>query len=250
MLIGSAGPSSFTLTPTLSRTQFTLYAVVGAPLLMGASLQRGLSTHDLQTYSNKILIAANQQPRPMAPILQFDSWLGLGLIVGRAVVLDRSVLVKRADGVRSDGVVNAKEIPALALAFANHLPWARTLTCNTNCWETLAGTFQSEGERAKFQRGACVRTIDVWEDEGGPRSMFGFGPDIGSSRLAGRKHRVGEDFSVEVEGWGGSRGIVFLSCACAEANTGTRQKGGEYSRSTETKELAGMSGQFFETVFA
>jgi len=61
MLIGSSNQSAFHLLPYQSRTQFSLWAVMTAPLLIGSNIIQ-LSPWDLATYSNKRVIAVNQDP--------------------------------------------------------------------------------------------------------------------------------------------------------------------------------------------
>jgi hypothetical protein len=51
MLLGSSPGAAFTVTPTQSRTQFSLWSVMSAPLLIGASVLH-MTPFDLETYSN------------------------------------------------------------------------------------------------------------------------------------------------------------------------------------------------------
>jgi len=57
MLVGSGAKGAVRLTPRQSRTQFALWAVMAAPLLLGAS---DLSDWDLETYSNTDVIAVDR----------------------------------------------------------------------------------------------------------------------------------------------------------------------------------------------
>jgi len=61
MLVGSSGEAAVSLTPTQSRTQFSLWAVMAAPLLLGLSIETA-SPWDLETYSNRDVIAIDQDP--------------------------------------------------------------------------------------------------------------------------------------------------------------------------------------------
>jgi len=61
MLIGSDSSTAAHLTPNQSRTMFSLWAVMAAPLLIGSNI-RSLNAWDLQTYSNTEVIAVNQDP--------------------------------------------------------------------------------------------------------------------------------------------------------------------------------------------
>jgi alpha-galactosidase len=59
MLIGSDSSTAAHLTPTQSRTMFSLWSVMAAPLLIGSNIRK-LNTWDLQTYSNEEVIAVDQ----------------------------------------------------------------------------------------------------------------------------------------------------------------------------------------------
>jgi len=59
MLLGSH--YYFVMTEAQSRTQFNLWAILAAPLLLGSDL-RNLSAWDRETYTNKEIIAVNQDP--------------------------------------------------------------------------------------------------------------------------------------------------------------------------------------------
>jgi alpha-galactosidase len=61
MLIGSDSSTAAHLTPNQSRTMFSLWAVMAAPLLIGSNI-RNLNAWDLQTYSNSEIIAVDQDP--------------------------------------------------------------------------------------------------------------------------------------------------------------------------------------------
>uniref|UniRef100_A0A7S4T9C2 Alpha-galactosidase n=1 Tax=Alexandrium monilatum TaxID=311494 RepID=A0A7S4T9C2_9DINO len=65
MLLGSSKGSSLTVTPVQARAQFSLWAVMGAPLIIGASVLN-MSHYDLVTYSNAEAIRVNQDPLGMA----------------------------------------------------------------------------------------------------------------------------------------------------------------------------------------
>ena len=53
------GPTEQRVTPTQSRTQFNMWAVMAAPLLISANV-RNMSAMNLETYMNKEVIAVNQ----------------------------------------------------------------------------------------------------------------------------------------------------------------------------------------------
>lgn len=62
MLIGSSPEAAAHLTPMQVQTQFSLWAIMAAPLLIGSRL-REMPRGDLETYSNEEIIAVNQDPR-------------------------------------------------------------------------------------------------------------------------------------------------------------------------------------------
>ena len=62
MLIGTQEDSAIFLGDHKSRAQFSLWAVLSAPLLLGNNLLLNVSKHDLRTYLNEKAIALNQDP--------------------------------------------------------------------------------------------------------------------------------------------------------------------------------------------
>lgn len=58
-LIGSTPGSVDVFTPTQSRTQFSLWAILASPLIIGTNMLH-LSAFDLETYTNREVIAVNQ----------------------------------------------------------------------------------------------------------------------------------------------------------------------------------------------
>eukprot|EP01097_Dermamoeba_algensis_P008547 TRINITY_DN5734_c0_g1_i1.p1 TRINITY_DN5734_c0_g1~~TRINITY_DN5734_c0_g1_i1.p1 ORF type:complete len:191 (+),score=41.77 TRINITY_DN5734_c0_g1_i1:604-1176(+) len=61
MLMSSDPSANVYLTPTQSRTMFSLWSVMAAPLLISTSLDH-ISSWDLETYSNQEVIAVDQDP--------------------------------------------------------------------------------------------------------------------------------------------------------------------------------------------
>ena len=59
MLVGSTVGAAVHNTPDQSRTQFSLWSVMAAPLLIGSNIL-GLSAWDLETYTNPEVIAIDQ----------------------------------------------------------------------------------------------------------------------------------------------------------------------------------------------
>jgi len=112
MLLGSSPGSARGLSQAQSRTQFSIWAILMAPLLIGSPVG-SLSSYDIETYSNAEVIAVNQDP------------LGKqGFVLTEAhshVVWGREL----ADG-------------AWALVFQNE-GWFRTaeVACEDECWAKL-----------------------------------------------------------------------------------------------------------------
>ncbi len=59
MLVGSSETASVYLTPAQSRTQFSLWSVMAAPLLIGSNMLN-MTAFDLETYTNQEVIAVDQ----------------------------------------------------------------------------------------------------------------------------------------------------------------------------------------------
>ena len=60
-LIGTSPSAAVHMTKTQSRTQFSLWAVMAAPLIIGSNILN-LSAYDLETYINTEVIGVNQDP--------------------------------------------------------------------------------------------------------------------------------------------------------------------------------------------
>jgi alpha-galactosidase len=61
MLLGNVRNSVLRLTPTQTRTQFSLWSIMAAPLIIGSSIPQ-LKSHELDTYRNTEVIAVDQDP--------------------------------------------------------------------------------------------------------------------------------------------------------------------------------------------
>ena len=119
MLVGTS-TGAVTLTPTQSRTQFDLWCVLAAPLLLGTNPSR-MNAWDLETYGDTEVIAIDQDPlgkqgtspcpRTAAPHAPKDNWwcspwsmprdvfeVWTGLLRALAAVLLTSALLLRGAG--------------------------------------------------------------------------------------------------------------------------------------------------------
>ncbi len=61
MLVGSTPGAAVYNTPDQARTQFSLWSIMAAPLLIGSNV-RNMSAWDLETYTNAEVIAIDQDP--------------------------------------------------------------------------------------------------------------------------------------------------------------------------------------------
>jgi len=139
MLIGSSNTTAFHLLDYQSRTMFSLWSVMTAPLLIGSNIIN-LSPYDLATYSNSRVIAINQD--------------ALGL-QGRRVAGGDLVAVF-PQGSQSTYNVWAKPLAKkgqVATLFINTATSPQSVTCNTACM-SLAGITS-----------ASYNVYDVWANK-------------------------------------------------------------------------------------
>ncbi|EGD75477.1 hypothetical protein PTSG_06551 [Salpingoeca rosetta] len=61
MLVGSSPEAAAHMSPQQSRTQFSLWSVMAAPLLIGSNMLN-ISSYDVETYTNREVIAIDQDP--------------------------------------------------------------------------------------------------------------------------------------------------------------------------------------------
>lgn len=119
MLLGSTSGASHYLTQEQSRTQFNVWAILMAPLLLGAPVA-SLSTWDMETYTNKEVLDVSQDPLTRQGYVIRSS--------GKTLVWARELL---------DG--------DWAFVFQNdNVIFGNTVTCDTECWGAVpvaTGTF-------------------------------------------------------------------------------------------------------------
>ncbi len=61
MLVGSSSAAAVYNTPDQARTQFSLWSMMAAPLLIGSNVLN-MSAWDYETYTNAEVIAVDQDP--------------------------------------------------------------------------------------------------------------------------------------------------------------------------------------------
>lgn len=117
MLIGSG---YFTITEEQGRTQFSMWAVMSSPLLIGSNLLN-LSAYTLETYSNTEVIAVNQDP------------------LGRQGV--RLAGDDLRDNKQGFNIWGRKLVDSsAAVVFLNNNAVTTTLTCDADCFSKLGFT--------------------------------------------------------------------------------------------------------------
>ena len=128
MLLTSTKGAVRKLSPTQSRAQFSTWAVLAAPLLIGGPVS-SLSAWDLETYKNPEVIAVNQDPLArQGQALVYTKPGGTLAVWGREL---------------SSG--------ALAAVFADNNPWGSTVTCDAACWA-----------KTHFKSGQKLAVRDLW----------------------------------------------------------------------------------------
>jgi alpha-galactosidase len=118
MLLGSSNNTAVYLTPARSRTQFSLWCIMMAPLMIGADV-RNLSPWDLETYTNAELIAVNRDPL----FVQGERIVG-GNLTGLLPIpypVTNVWAKPLADG-------------SVAMLFLNNAPIALTVSCDAACF--------------------------------------------------------------------------------------------------------------------
>mmetsp|Transcript_27173 Transcript_27173/g.63209 ORF Transcript_27173/g.63209 Transcript_27173/m.63209 type:complete len:431 (-) Transcript_27173:243-1535(-) len=105
------------LTPHQSRTQFFVWAVLMAPLLLGSSPAE-LSAYDLETYGAEEVIKVNQDPLLKQGGIITSEWDTAGGRLGH--------------------IVWAREVTeGVAMVFQNNFPVKGKVTCSDDCWAAL-----------------------------------------------------------------------------------------------------------------
>lgn len=111
MLLTSNPSSKRHLSPAQSRSQFSLWAALAAPLMLSGPIGE-LSAWDLETYSNREVIAVNQDPLGEQGVpLAYTQPTGAKLILGKRL---------------HDG--------SLAAVFCNNGLFSGEVECDTSCW--------------------------------------------------------------------------------------------------------------------
>lgn len=131
MLLGSSDGSARRLSDVRSRSQFNLWAILMAPLMIGANL-RELDAHDLETYTNAEVIAVNQDPLSKQ---------------GRLIAMNKVAVPQVSTSIWARELADGD----VALFFMNNLPKSASIVCGSDCWSELP-----------FKAGTQLTVRDLW----------------------------------------------------------------------------------------
>lgn len=132
MLLASGGLSVRRLLPEESRTQFNVWAILMAPLLIGSAFE-SMSEWDLETFLNEEVIAVNQDPLLKQGFVVKENWSIFGYTWVWARPLSGS---------------------SWALVFQNnHIFFPSRVVCDSQCWANLPG----------LARGSRFDVRDLWK---------------------------------------------------------------------------------------
>lgn len=170
MLISSDPTAKHHATPAQSRAQFSMWAVLAAPLFISTSIA-DLTAWDLATYSNAEVIAVDQDPLGhQGEALFYEEPLGQRLVLGRAL-----------------------QDESLAAVFVNNFPslphdtlQQHLVTCDAACWSASAVP-------SHWTPGTRLAVRDLWTH----------GPALEAVAI------VGEPYSVLLDDSGGSAMFKF-----------------------------------------
>jgi len=160
MLVGSSPQAAVHNTPAQARTQFSLWAAMAAPLLIGSNILN-MSDFDLQTYSNKEVIAVDQD----------------ALGVQGSVVVNNCPTFVRA--------LNVSDVPAcqqvwarplhggsVALVLVNFSPQAATIACDTSCFKAIGLTRAKARDLWQHSDIGVVSSVSMQVPAGGASIML------------------------------------------------------------------------------
>eukprot|EP01102_Stenamoeba_stenopodia_P008347 TRINITY_DN2398_c0_g3_i1.p1 TRINITY_DN2398_c0_g3~~TRINITY_DN2398_c0_g3_i1.p1 ORF type:complete len:429 (+),score=94.89 TRINITY_DN2398_c0_g3_i1:40-1287(+) len=133
MLIGSDPVTAAYLTPDQSRTMFSMWCVMTAPLLIGSNI-RNLNAFDLQTFSNSEVIAVDQDPAGV-----------------QGIRINGSTLNNGASTTNIWGKPLSAGVGGWAVVFLNNDDSVLDLTCDLGCFRVMG-----------FDAGQTLYVRDLW----------------------------------------------------------------------------------------
>ena len=160
MLVGSSAGSAVANTPDQARTQFSLWSVMAAPLLIGSNILN-LSPWDLETYTNAEVIAVDQDPLGAQGTIVQSSCASDTLDLAGYLAANPQPRAYRSGEPFAGGVPACQQVWSKAMADTNTRAMAfvnydasgkKTVTCDAAC---LKG--------AGFAQGSGSLTVrDLW----------------------------------------------------------------------------------------
>lgn len=133
ILIGTSEKTAIHLTQDQSRSMFSLWCIMAAPLLIGSNVY-DLNAFDLETFSNRELIAVNQDP------LGFQ---GIRLFGGNLNTEHNPSVINIWGKLLSDG--------GWAVFFFNNGDTTKDMTCDSKCLSEMG-----------FQPTDIIKARDLW----------------------------------------------------------------------------------------
>jgi len=153
-LLGSSPLAAMHLTPLQSRMQFSLWAVMAAPLIISSNLLR-MPPFDLETYTNEDVIAVDQDPLGVQGVVV---WGSCPKVQPHQLVRGRGMLTRKPPPVAT--VPHCQQVWAKPLAsgdhallFVNFAPIAAHVVCDSACFAALGYV---SGRRP-------ARVLDLWQ---------------------------------------------------------------------------------------
>lgn len=135
MLVGSSPNAAVHNTQTQARTQFSLWAVMAAPLLIGSNIPN-ISDFDLETYTNAEVIAIDQDPlgKQGKPIVSNCpptdlEWAAAYADTHNTTALGRSLAVPSCQQVWAKPLASG----AVAVNMINFASTSATISCGADC---------------------------------------------------------------------------------------------------------------------
>jgi alpha-galactosidase len=153
MLLGSGGNTSFALSKAQSRTQFSVWAVLASPLILGANLL-DLSAFDRVTYSNRLVIAVNQDALGVqgAAVLntcgKFVAATIDGDVPNCVQILARPLLSSKKGNLR------------FAVVLVNYGVAAVTVTCDVACVNAIVALHSPHVDHH-----IGFKLVDLWDEQ-------------------------------------------------------------------------------------
>lgn len=135
MLLGSTPGTAVSMSPARSRSQFSLWVIMMAPLLIGADV-RNMSSFDLTTYTNTELLAVHE-----------DKLFVQGYRVAGGNLTGLVPVPYPVTNVWAKPLAGG----SWAAVFLNNAPWTQSVTCDAACFARM------------YLSGQTLQVRDLWQ---------------------------------------------------------------------------------------